>query len=254
MLEVEPAPHLGRAAAPERTPAPPRQQASFDENPWSSEPKIGGAPLIRVVGVGGAGVNAVNRMVEAGVAGVEFIAVNTDMQSLQQSDADLTVHIGEGLTRGLGAGANPELGRAGRDGGLRPPQAPAQGLGHGLHRRRSRRRDRHGRRSDRGPHRAGDRRADRRHHHEAVRLRGHPPRGGRPGRDRRARGRGRHADRRPQQPPAERARPAHLDGRGVPRRRRRAAPGRSGRQRSRDAAGHHQPRLRGRADDHVRGR
>jgi cell division protein FtsZ len=51
-------------------------------------------------------------MVEAGVAGVEFVAVNTDMQSLQQSDADLTVHIGEGLTRGLGAGANPELGRA----------------------------------------------------------------------------------------------------------------------------------------------
>ncbi len=67
---------------------------------------------IRVVGVGGAGVNAVNRMVEAGVAGVEFVAVNTDMQSLQQSDADMTIHIGEALTRGLGAGANPELGRA----------------------------------------------------------------------------------------------------------------------------------------------
>ena len=68
--------------------------------------------MIRVVGVGGAGVNAVNRMVEAGIAGVEFLAVNTDMQSLQQSDADITVHIGEALTRGLGAGANPELGRA----------------------------------------------------------------------------------------------------------------------------------------------
>ena len=65
----------------------------------------------RVVGVGGAGVNAVNRMVEAGVAGVEFIAVNTDLQSLQQSTADVTVHIGAEVTRGLGSGADAELGR-----------------------------------------------------------------------------------------------------------------------------------------------
>jgi cell division protein FtsZ len=71
-----------------------------------------GQPVIRVVGVGGAGVNAVNRMVEAQVEGVEFIAINTDLQSLQQSRADLTVHIGQGITRGLGAGANPDLGRA----------------------------------------------------------------------------------------------------------------------------------------------
>ncbi len=95
-------------------PTPPSREApapSYGENPWSA-PERPGSPQIRVVGVGGAGVNAVNRMIEAGVAGVEFVAVNTDMQSLQQSDADVTIHIGEGLTRGLGAGANPELGRA----------------------------------------------------------------------------------------------------------------------------------------------
>ena len=66
--------------------------------------------VIKVVGVGGGGTNAVNRMVEAGVKGVEFIAVNTDRQALMMSDADRTVHIGEELTRGLGAGANPEIG------------------------------------------------------------------------------------------------------------------------------------------------
>jgi cell division protein FtsZ len=68
------------------------------------------APVIRVVGVGGAGVNAINRMVEAGIPGVEFMAINTDLQSLQQSTADVTVHLGSGMARGLGAGSNPELG------------------------------------------------------------------------------------------------------------------------------------------------
>ena len=68
--------------------------------------------MIRVVGVGGAGVNAVNRMVEAEVEGVEFLAVNTDLQSLQQSTADVTLHIGAELTRGLGSGSDAEVGRA----------------------------------------------------------------------------------------------------------------------------------------------
>jgi len=68
-------------------------------------------PVLRVVGVGGAGVNAVNRMIEAGVDGVEFIAVNTDIQSLEGSSAGRRVHIGDTSTRGLGAGANPDLGR-----------------------------------------------------------------------------------------------------------------------------------------------
>jgi cell division protein FtsZ len=70
-----------------------------------------GQPRIRVVGVGGAGVNAVNRMVEAEVAGVEFVAVNTDQQSLQQSTADVTMHIGEAITRGLGSGSDANVGR-----------------------------------------------------------------------------------------------------------------------------------------------
>jgi cell division protein FtsZ len=68
------------------------------------------APVIRVVGVGGAGVNAINRMVEAQIPGVEFMAINTDLQSLQQSSADVTVHLGSGVSRGLGTGSNPELG------------------------------------------------------------------------------------------------------------------------------------------------
>ena len=69
-------------------------------------------PVLRVVGVGGAGVNAVNRMIEAEVEGVEFIAINTDMQSLEGSAAHTRVHIGTDLTRGLGSGSNPELGQA----------------------------------------------------------------------------------------------------------------------------------------------
>jgi cell division protein FtsZ len=72
---------------------------------------LDGQPVIRVVGVGGAGVNAVNRMVEAEVEGVEFLAINTDLQSLQQSTADITVHIGGELTRGLGSGSDANIGR-----------------------------------------------------------------------------------------------------------------------------------------------
>jgi cell division protein FtsZ len=70
-----------------------------------------GSPVLRVVGVGGAGVNAVNRMVEAEIEGVEFLAINTDLQSLQISAAHETLHIGDGVTRGLGSGSNPDLGR-----------------------------------------------------------------------------------------------------------------------------------------------
>ncbi|WKD58999.1 cell division protein FtsZ [Corynebacterium caspium] len=68
--------------------------------------------VIKVVGVGGGGVNAVNRMIEEGLKGVEFIAVNTDSQALMFSDADVKLDIGREATRGLGAGANPEVGRA----------------------------------------------------------------------------------------------------------------------------------------------
>lgn len=66
--------------------------------------------MIKVVGVGGGGTNAVNRMIEAGLKGVEFIALNTDAQALLMSDADYKVHIGAGITKGLGAGSDPEIG------------------------------------------------------------------------------------------------------------------------------------------------
>ena len=67
--------------------------------------------VIKVVGIGGGGVNAVNRMIEVGLRGVEFIAINTDAQALLMSDADVKLDVGRELTRGLGAGANPEVGR-----------------------------------------------------------------------------------------------------------------------------------------------
>src|SRR3954454_20384188 len=66
--------------------------------------------VIKVVGIGGGGTNAVNRMVDAGLKGVEFVAVNTDAQALQMCDADQKLQIGDQLTRGLGAGADPEVG------------------------------------------------------------------------------------------------------------------------------------------------
>src|SRR5260221_1172589 len=89
-----------------QTPRYGREEPEY-EPPGSGEPH---QPVIRVVGVGGAGVNAVNRMVDANVPGVEFMAVNTDLQSLQLCVADVTVHIGDEQTRGLGAGADPEVG------------------------------------------------------------------------------------------------------------------------------------------------
>jgi cell division protein FtsZ len=71
--------------------------------------------VIKVIGVGGGGVNAVNRMIEAGIRGVEFVALNTDAQALLMSDADVKLDIGREVTRGLGAGANPEVGRTAAD-------------------------------------------------------------------------------------------------------------------------------------------
>jgi cell division protein FtsZ len=91
--------------------APVRDPYARGPEPYAQQPAVTGQPILRVVGVGGGGVNAVNRMIEAGVAGVEFIALNTDLQSLQQSSAQTTLHIGAEVTRGLGSGSNPDLGR-----------------------------------------------------------------------------------------------------------------------------------------------
>jgi cell division protein FtsZ len=100
----------------EREPGPPpavRHEPEPERSPYAmpSGTKVT-EPVLRVVGVGGAGVNAVNRMIEAEVEGVEFLAVNTDTQSLEQSAAANRLHIGSDITRGLGSGSNPDLGRA----------------------------------------------------------------------------------------------------------------------------------------------
>ena len=79
----------------------------YDEN---NVTMMDGTATIKVIGVGGAGNNAVNRMIDAGIKGVDFIAVNTDRQALQQSKANTKIQIGEKITRGLGAGANPDIG------------------------------------------------------------------------------------------------------------------------------------------------
>ena len=112
MLErpLEPTPH---AHAPAPEPDVYARAGHAGDAP-APAPKLG--PVLRVVGVGGAGVNAINRMVEAEIEGVEFLAVNTDLQSLQQSAAHETLHIGDAVTRGLGSGSDPDLGRrAARD-------------------------------------------------------------------------------------------------------------------------------------------
>jgi cell division protein FtsZ len=102
----EPRPRLEREDYLPGSPRYGREEPAY-EPPGSGEPH---QPVIKVVGVGGAGVNAVNRMVDARIPGVEFMAVNTDLQSLQLCVADVTVHIGDEQTRGLGAGADPDVG------------------------------------------------------------------------------------------------------------------------------------------------
>jgi cell division protein FtsZ len=95
---------------PENMMAPPQPQQEYQWSSVSSEPVR--EPELRVIGVGGGGVNAVNRMIEAEVGGVEFIALNTDTQSLNQSAAHVTLQIGADITRGLGSGSDPDAGRS----------------------------------------------------------------------------------------------------------------------------------------------
>ena len=163
--------------------------------------------VIKVVGVGGGGTNAVNRMVDAGLTGVEFIAVNTDAQALLMCDADVKIHIGAKATRGLGAGADPEVGHAAGDGEPRRAEGGAEGRRHGLRHRGRGRRHRHRRRADRRRARARARGADRRRRHAAVRASraGGAPHQAEQGIDELARA-GRHADR-------DRERPAAAGGR-----------------------------------------
>jgi cell division protein FtsZ len=115
-----------RVAAPEPSTEPAPQQEAPPAARWieplpEQPPRLWRAPradspaylaVIRVVGVGGAGLNALDRMIDAGITGVEFVAINTDIQQLQMNDAPLKIHIGRELTEGLGSGADPEIGRA----------------------------------------------------------------------------------------------------------------------------------------------
>jgi cell division protein FtsZ len=112
---TEPAPQEIAPVPPAERPAA-RLVDPLPEQPprlWQS-PRADSAYLavIRVVGVGGAGLNAIDRMIDAGITGVEFVAVNTDIQQLQMNDAPLKIHIGRELTAGLGSGADPEIGHA----------------------------------------------------------------------------------------------------------------------------------------------
>jgi cell division protein FtsZ len=114
---------LSRASSRhQRDPEPPEEPpaARWVEPLPEQPPRLWSAPradsaaylaVIRVVGVGGAGLNAVDRMIDAGLTGVEFVAVNTDIQQLQLSDAPVKIHIGRELTEGLGSGSEPEIGR-----------------------------------------------------------------------------------------------------------------------------------------------
>jgi cell division protein FtsZ len=112
-------------AGPEAVPAAPEVESDHEPRPlppaarWT-EPRIHRTPhpesasylaVIRVVGVGGGGLNAVDRMIEAGISQVEFVGVNTDIQQLRACDAPIKLHIGRELTQGLGSGADPDVGR-----------------------------------------------------------------------------------------------------------------------------------------------
>ncbi len=106
--------HAFSSDIPDNMMAPPGPaRPSVAEYEWSSAgSELTRQPELRVVGVGGGGVNAVNRMIEAEVTGVEFIALNTDTQSLNSSSAHVTLQLGADITRGLGSGSNPDLGHS----------------------------------------------------------------------------------------------------------------------------------------------
>src|ERR671936_120483 len=112
----EPVPEPG----PERPEPPPKQPAPRLHRVPTGIPGTYIAK-IQVVGVGGAGLNAVNRMIDAGISQVEFVAVNTDLQQLQMSDAETKIHIGRELTKGLGSGSEPSIGTQAAEAAARGP-------------------------------------------------------------------------------------------------------------------------------------
>ncbi len=209
---------------------------------------------IKVIGVGGGGGNAVNRMVQAGFDGVEFMVANTDAQALRANSAPVKLQIGSKLTKGLGAGADPTIGRQAALEDTEYDHRGARRRRHGLRDDRPRRR--HGHRRGARHREPGQRarRADDRRRDEAVPLRGPQAHG--PGRPR-ARGAARvpgHGHHDPQRAPALDHRPDDEPHRLVRHGRRRAASGDPGDLGPDPRPGPDQPRLRRREDDHVRRR
>ena len=125
--------------------------------------------VIKVIGVGGGGGNAVAHMVTSGIEGVEFMCVNTDAQALKHAKVKTALQIGTNITKGLGAGADPGGRPAGGDGGPRPHRRAGRGLRHAVHHRRNGRRHGHGRRARGGAGRQGARHPDGGSGHQAVR-------------------------------------------------------------------------------------
>jgi cell division protein FtsZ len=134
VVELVPSP-VAEAAPREPEPVEPyRPPSSFVTPMPESAPRLNVVgdvasylAVIRVVGVGGAGINAVNRMMDAGIAQVDFVAVNTDAQQLELSDAPVKIHIGESITQGLGSGSDPETGRRSAEEGYDHVRAALRG-------------------------------------------------------------------------------------------------------------------------------
>ena len=206
--------------------------------------------VIKVVGVGGGGVNAVNRMIDSGLRNVEFIAANTDAQALLMSDADLKLDIGRQLTRGLGAGSDPEVGRQAAEEHRAEIEEALQGAdmvfitaGQGW-------RHRHRGRAGRGRDRQGPGCPDHRRGDPALHLRGPAPghAGGEGDPD--PQGEGRHPHRHPERPPAHRVERQDEHGQRLQDGRRGPPAGRAWHHRPHHGARPHQHRLRRREDGH----
>ena len=131
-------------------------------------------PRITVIGVGGAGGNAIANMIQAEIEGVDFIVANTDAQALNNSVAEHRIQLGPDITRGLGAGSRPEVGRAAAEETVEEIERALEGVQHGVHRRRHGRRHRHRRGAGHRRSRAQQGHPHGRRGDQAVPVRRHP--------------------------------------------------------------------------------
>ena len=127
---------------------------------------------IKVIGIGGAGGNAVNTMISYNLRGVDFIAANTDAQALEASSSPVKIQLGAEVTKGLGAGSDPDIGRQAALETRETLREHTRGIRHGLHHRGTRRRNGNRRRADRGGNRQGNRGADGGGRDETLPVRG----------------------------------------------------------------------------------